>query len=735
MAKTTGIQFDKEHNVFNLQTPGTSYVIGIYDGKIPMHVHYGKKLNNTYGIFDMLDRKEGQLFEYMPMSLEYSKPFAPNEHPQELPVYGDGDYRTPAFHAQYADGSTITKLRYAGHKIYDGKPALQDMPSAYVESDDEAQTLEIYLEDELSGLQAVLCYTAYKNRDVITRSNRYINKSDKLIKLLRVDSGCIDLPHMNFDFVHFYGNWAKERMVERTPLFHGLQSVDSTRGASSHFQNPFICLAAHDATEEVGDVYGMNLVYSGNFHAGAFVDSMEKVRMFTGINSFDFQWMLNPGETFQTPECVMVYSDEGFGKMSHIYHEFIMERICRGRFRDQERPILINNWEATYFDFDEDKIAAIAEKAAQVGVELMVLDDGWFGKRNDDHTSLGDWFVNEEKLPKGLDSLVKRVNDLGMKFGLWFEPEMISPVSELYKAHPDWCLHVEGRFRTEGRYQLVLDLSREDVCEYIIETLSKVLSSANIEYIKWDMNRSMTEIGSAFWSAEHQREVAHRYMIGLYKVLGTLKERFPHILLEGCAGGGGRFDLGMFCYFDQFWTSDNSDAVERQFIQTGTSYGYPAMVMGAHVSACPNHQTSRITDINTRGCVAMGGQFGYELDLNTLSEEEIEKVRKQIKLCKELAPVFHKGDMHRIRSPFDGNMTVWEFVSKDQKIAIVEIFTIRCAPCTPYQSLKLRGLDPDAVYVDRNTGKSYTGEALMYIGLQRRFERDFGYEMLILEKQ
>ncbi|MBE5893632.1 MAG: alpha-galactosidase [Lachnospiraceae bacterium] len=735
MAKTTGIQFDKEHNVFNLQTPGTSYVIGIYDGKIPMHVHYGKKLNSTYGIFDMLDRKEGQLFDYMPMSMEYSKPFAHNEHPQELPVYGDGDYRTPAFHAQYADGSTITKLLYAGHKIYDGKPALQDMPSAYVESDEEAQTLEIYLEDELSGLQAVLCYTAYRDRDVITRSNRYINKSDKLIKLLRVDSGCIDLPHMNFDFVHFYGNWAKERMVERTPLFRGLQSVDSTRGASSHFQNPFICLAAHDATEEVGDVYGMNLVYSGNFHAGAFVDSMEKVRMFTGINPFDFQWMLNPGETFQTPECVMVYSDEGFGKMSHIYHEFIKERICRGRFRDQERPILINNWEATYFDFDEDKIAAIAEKAAQVGVELMVLDDGWFGKRNNDRTSLGDWFVNEEKLPKGLNSLVKRVNDLGMKFGLWFEPEMISTVSELYKAHPDWCLHVEGRVRTEGRYQLVLDLSREDVCEYIIETLSKVLSSANIEYIKWDMNRSMTEIGSAFWSAEHQREVAHRYMIGLYKVLGTLKERFPHILMEGCAGGGGRFDLGMFCYFDQFWTSDDTDAVERQFIQTGTSYGYPTMVMGSHVSACPNHQTSRITDINTRGYVAMAGQFGYELDLNTLSEEEIEKVREQIKLCKELAPVFHKGDMHRIKSPFDGNMTVWEFVSKDQKIAIVEIFIIKCAPWNPYQSLKLRGLDPDAVYVDRNTGKSYTGEALMYMGLQRRCDRDFGYEMLILEKQ
>ena len=735
MAKTTGIQFDKEHNVFNLQTPGSSYVIGIYDGKLPMHVHYGKRLNSTYGIYDMLDRKEGQLFDYMPASEEYSKPFFPNEWPQELPVYGTGDYRHPAFHAQYADGSTITKLCYTGYKIYDGKPALQDMPSAYVESDEEAQTLEIYMEDELSGLQAVLCYTAYKDRDVITRSNRFINKSDKVIKLLRVDSGCIDFPNMEYDFVHFYGNWAKERMLERRPLFHGLQAVDSNRGSSSHFQNPLICLAAPNATEEAGDVYGMNLVYSGSFHAGAFVDYSETVRMFTGINPFDFQWMLNPGETFQTPECVMVYSDEGFGKMSHIYHEFIKERICRGRFRDKERPVLINNWEATYFDFDEDKIVAIAEKAAQVGVELMVLDDGWFGQRNDDRSSLGDWFVNEGKLPKGLNSLVTRVNNLGMKFGLWFEPEMISPVSELYKAHPDWCLHVEGRSRTKSRHQLVLDLSREDVCEYIIETLSKVLSSANIEYIKWDMNRNMTEIGSAFWSAEHQREVAHRYMIGLYKVLGTLKERFPHILMEGCAGGGGRFDLGMFCFFDQFWTSDDTDAIERQYIQTGTSFGYPAVVMGSHVSACPNHQTGRTTDINTRGYVAMAGQFGYELDLNTLTDEEIEKVREQIKLCKELAPVFHKGDMHRIKSPFNGNMTVWEFVSKDKKTAIVEIFVIKCAPWTPYQGLKLRGLEPDAVYVDRNTGKSYTGEALMYRGLQRRCDKDFGYEMLILEKQ
>ena len=728
------IIYDKEHKIFNLQTPNTSYIIGIYDEKLPIHIHYGRRLEKTYDIFDMLDKPVQDNSSFDCISKDFSDSLTLNQQLLEFPTYGDGDYRIPAFHAQYADGSTVSKLRYMDYKIFEGKPELNDMPTAYVEDNKEAQTLELYLEDALTGLQVVLCYTVYNDRDVITRSNRIINSGNTVVTLFNVDSGCIDFHRNDFDFVHFYGAWARERSLERIPLSHGLQSIESARGSSSHFHNPFVCLSSHDATEEYGDVYGLNLIYSGSFHAGAYVDSYDKTRFFTGINPFDFSWKLNRGEYFQTPECVMVYSCQGFSRLSHIYHEFIKKRICRGRFRDLERPVLINNWESTYFNFDEEKIVSIAQKAAEMGVELLVLDDGWFGHRNDGHSSLGDWFVNKRKLSNGLEPLVKQINELGMKFGLWFEPEMVSVESELYKKHPDWCIHVEGRSRSEGRYQLVLDLSREEVCDYIIDTLSGIFEKVNIEYIKWDMNRNMTEIGSAYWPADRQREVAHRYMIGLYRVLGTLKERFPHLLMEGCSGGGGRFDLGMFCFFDQFWVSDDTDAIERQYIQTGTSYGYPAMVMGAHVSACPNHQTGRTTDIKTRGYVALAGQFGYELDLSMLTEDDLIEVKVQIELCKKLGTVFHQGDMYRIKSPFDSNMTVWEFVSKDKKIAIVEIFVIKGIPASSYESFTLKGLDSKAMYLDRKTGKKYSGEALMYIGLKRKRNQDYSAEILILEQ-
>lgn len=728
------IYFDEENKVFNLQTPDTSYIIGIYDDKLPIHIHYGRRLEKTYGIFEMLDVPAEHANTCDVISKDFSDGITLNTKLLELPTYGTGDYRMPAFHAQYEDGSTITKLYYTGHKIYDGKPELENMPSSYMEDDREAQTLELYLKDELTGLKAVLCYTVYNERNVITRSNWFINEGKAPVYLQKAYSGCIDIDSKEFDFVHFYGAWARERTLQRTPLINGLQSVDSTRGASSHHHNPFVCLASHHATEDAGEVYGMNLVYSGSFESGAYVDTYNKTRFFTGINPFDFRWKLDCGEMFQTPECVMVYSDEGFGKMSRTYHEFVRERICRGKYRDLERPVLINNWEATRFDFTEDKIVAIATKAKEIGVELMVLDDGWFGCRNDDFTSLGDWFPDPAKLPEGLGGMVKRINALGMKFGLWFEPEMISEKSRLYEKHPDWCLHVKGRSRSEGRNQLILDYSREDVCRYIIDILSDIFEKNNIEYIKWDMNRNMTEIGSAILPADRQRETAHRYMIGLYRVLGTLKKRFPHILMEGCSGGGGRLDLGMFCYFDQFWTSDDSDAVERQYIQTGTSYGYPTMVMGAHVSACPNHQTGRVTDIATRGHVALGGQFGYELDLATLTDEELKEVKHQIALCKEFNTIFHKGDMYRLKSPFESDMTVWEFVSKDQNIAIVEIFTLKGTPDSANESIVLKGLDPAAVYVERYTGRKYSGEALMYIGLKRTRPRDFRSELLILER-
>ena len=465
-----------------------------------------------------------------------------------------------------------------------------------------------------------------------------------------------------------------------------------------------------------------------------YVDTYNRTRLYTGINPFDFEWKLDKGECFNTPECVLVYSDSGFSKMSHTYHKLISQRLCRGTYRDAERPVLLNNWEATYFDFDEEKIVNIAKKASEAGVELMVLDDGWFGERNDDRTSLGDWFVNKEKLPNGISGLAEMVNKLGLIFGLWFEPEMISEVSKLYQEHPDWCLHVEGRSRSLCRNQLILDYSRDDVCDYIIETLSDIFTNANIEYIKWDMNRNMSEIGSAVLPADRQRETAHRYMLGLYRVLETLKTRFPHILMEGCSGGGGRYDMGMFYYFDQFWTSDDSDAVERQFIQTGTSYGYPTNVMGAHVSAVPNHQVHRMTDIDTRARVAYSGQFGYELDQGLLSDEEFESVKEQIKFYKKYSSVFHKGDMYRIKSPFDDNMTVREFISEDTNTVIVEIFVIKGVPATPMFVVKLKGLDENCMYRDELTGIEYPGDFLMNIGLRQTTSKDYTSEIMVLKK-
>ena len=730
------IIFDKQNMIFNLQTPSTSYVIGIYDNKVPIHLHYGKRIEHTYGIFDMLDQTPNQhLSAFSALSRELTDNATFGGLPQELPTYGKGDYRVPAFHAQYENGTTVTALWYTGYKIYDGKPALEGLPSTYTESDDEAQTLEIYLKDELTGLEAVLCYTVYNYRDVITRSNRYINKGSQVIRLQNVLSASFDMPECDYDFVRFSGTWARERYMYRSHLIMGNQSVESLRGASGHQHNPFICIAKKDATEDFGDVYGINLVYSGNFVSGACVDTYRRTRVYTGINPFDFEWKLDIDESFQTPEAVMVFSDSGFSKLSHTYHKLIRERMCRGKYRDLRRPVLLNNWEATYFDFNEEKIIDIAKKAAEVGVELMVLDDGWFGKRNDDHSSLGDWFVNKEKLPNGIEGLAKAVNDLGLKFGLWFEPEMISPVSNLYDEHPDWCLHVPGRSRSECRQQLILDYSRDDVCDYIIDTLSALFEKANIEYIKWDMNRNMTEIGSALLPADRQRETAHRYMLGLYRVLGTLKERFPDILMEGCSGGGGRFDMGMFGYFNQFWTSDDSDAIERLYIQTGTSYCYPTVVMGAHVSASPNHQVHRTTDIKTRGHVALAGQFGYELDLNTLTEEEIAEVKHQIELARDLDPVLHKGEMYRICSPFDNNRhTVWEFVSEDKQTVVVDIITIKAMAYSDYSVYKLKGLDADAMYKDRETGKVYAGDVLMNMGLKRNCAKDFVSEMIILDR-
>ncbi|MFC4777413.1 alpha-galactosidase [Paenibacillus sp. GCM10023252] len=704
-----GITYYASTQTFHLFSEQTSYMIRIERGYLS-HLYWGRRLADTDGVLGNGTASRG-------FTTEVEKDFSLDYLPQELPGFGSSDFRQPAYQFQLDNGTTIAEFKYASHRILEGKPALQGLPSTYTESDGEATTLEITLRDEAGGLEAILLYTVFNELGAITRSVQYRNTSSTPVRLLRALSMSVDFGHYNYDMVQLSGSWAKERWQYRNPLRAGTQSVESKRGASSHQHNPFLALVDPSTTEQAGDAYGFSFVYSGSFLASVEVDQFQTTRVSVGINPFDFNWLLDPGEQFQTPEVVMVYSHEGLGGMSRQYHRLYRTRLCRGQFRDAIRPILVNNWEATYFDFDHDKLLSIAEEGKNLGIELFVLDDGWFGKRNDDATSLGDWFVNRAKLPGGIDGVGQAVKDLGMEFGLWFEPEMISPESELYKAHPDWCLHVPDRRRTLSRNQLVLDVSRTDVQDYIIQSVSDVLASAPITYVKWDMNRHMTEIGSALLPAERQRETAHRYMLGLYRVLEEITTRFPHVLFESCSGGGGRFDPGMLYYMPQTWTSDNTDAVERLKIQYGTSLVYPASSMGSHVTAVPNHQVHRSTPLAMRGDVALSGNFGYELDLTALSQEEKDLIKVQVQTCKDIRSLTQQGDMYRILSPFEGNETSWMYVSESKDEAIVFFMKVLAEPVEPLKRIKLQGLDPASVYVEQSTGAKHRGDVLMYAGL------------------
>lgn len=718
-----GIVFDASNRVFHLQAKETSYIVHILNEGYLAHLYWGRRLNSV-NVSNLLVLRGRSSFSPKPEPA--NRELSLDTLPQEYPGYGNSDMRSPAFQVQLENGSTVSVLKYKAHTISKGKPVLKELPATYAEGEEEAETLALELFDELIGLKVILYYTVFENLNVITRSVKFMNEGNQKLKLLRALSMSVDFGDDEYDFIHLHGEWGRERHMERRPLFTGTQSVESRRGASSHQHNPFIALARKDADEDHGDVYGFSLVYSGNFVAQTEVSQFKTSRVSMGINPFDFSWLLNKGESFQTPETVMVYSPQGLGGMSRTYHKLYRARLCRGQYRDQVRPVLVNNWEATYFDFNSDKLLEIAQVGKEIGIDLFVLDDGWFGKRNDDKSSLGDWFVNEEKIPEGLEGLVNKVNNLGLSFGLWFEPEMVSPESNLYKAHPDWCLHVQDRSRTQGRNQLVLDFSREDVCEAITKMLSDILSSAPISYVKWDMNRSMTEVGSAQLPAERQRETGHRYILGLYKVMEAITSRFPQILFESCSGGGGRFDPGMLYYMPQTWTSDDTDAVERLKIQYGTSLVYPASTMGAHVSAVPNHQVGRITSLEMRGNVAMAGNLGYELDLTKLSEEEKDIVRKQTEFYKEIRHLVFFGEFYRLKSPFEGNETAWNFVSEDQTEVYAAYFAVLATAAAPLARIKLKGLNPQMKYQLVGTEEVFDGAELMYAGLAiPRLKGDF----------
>lgn len=725
------IVYDASSKTFNLSTSKTSYVLKVLDSNHVAHVYWGKKIKAKNLDYVLRSKNWGSFLT----NTDNIDDFMLEMTPQEYPGYGSTDLRTPAVELQFSDGTSATDFRYESHNIYAGKNKLNNLPATYVEDENEAMTLELTLVDSLKNVKLILSYSVFEEFDAITRSVKIINESNEDVNINRVLSANVDFRDSDYELLQLSGAWARERHIIRKEIRSGSQSIESRRGSSSHAQNPFMALVRKDTTEQHGEVYGFSLIYSGNFLANVEVDMYENARAQIGINPFDFTWLLKSKEEFIAPEAVLVYSNEGLTGMSHIYNCLYGKRLCKGKYRDEVRPILINNWEATYFDFNETKIKEIAREATNLGMELFVLDDGWFGKRDDDNSSLGDWFVNEEKLKGGLNKLATEINKMGLQFGLWFEPEMVSPISELYKEHPDWCIHIPGRNRSEARRQLILDYSREDVCNYIIEKISEVLSSAPISYVKWDMNRNMSEIGSAKLPANRQREVAHRYILGLYKVLEEITTRFPDVLFESCSGGGGRFDPGMLYYMPQTWTSDNTDAIERLKIQFGTSMVYPNASIGCHVSAVPNHQVDRITPIETRGVVAMSGNFGYELDITKLPESEKEIIKEQVKLYKEIRETIQFGKCYRLSSPFENNDIAWMFISKDCEEIIVSFVRTLAKPNSKFISLKLVGLDESSKYEILGENIIVGGDELMNIGLNvPELKGDYQAKMWRLKK-
>lgn len=650
--------------------------------------------------------------------------------PYACPTEGRGDYRPSMVRVKDATGQRCTELFYTGHEIAWGKPKLEGLPASYVETEDEAETLTVTLADPLTGLEVRLSYTIFAALPVIACSAWFANRGVQPLLLENAASLCLTLPG-RYDMLHLHGTWARERAVERVAPARLTRMIESVRGASGHEHNPFVALAAPETTELNGECYGVALVYSGDFRMAVDENALESTRLVAGLNPRSFEWRLAPGESFQAPEALCAYSANGLNGMSQALHRLMRTRLCRGEWRDKERPILINNWEATYFDFTHEKLMEIARAAQALGVELFVLDDGWFGHRDSDNSSLGDWVVDRRKLPGGLSALAEEITALGMRFGLWFEPEMVSPDSDLYREHPEWCLHAQGRRRTQSRQQLILDMSRQDVQDYVIDAVCSVLRSAPISYVKWDMNRNFKEAGSQWLLDGREGEVSHRYMLGLYRVLEAITSTFPHVLFESCAGGGGRFDAGMLYYMPQTWTSDDTDAVERLSIQYGTSMCYPVSTMGAHVSACPNHQLHRVTSMKMRGDVALAGNFGYELDLARQKPEDVEEIRRQIRQVKKLRRTTQQGVFTRLKSPFEGNVTAWQFA--DDRYVILCVYRVMARTHAPRQVIRMADV-PQGRYRTED-GAVISSDTMMHAGVTVAFaQHDFDSHVMVFER-
>ena len=709
-----GIIYCEKDRIFTLQTKNTTYQMQVDRYGFLLHLYYGKKTDTC---MDYLLTYYDRGFSGNPYDAGEDRTYSMDTLPQEFPCYGNGDFRSTAFAVENADGSMSCDLRYKSHKIFDGKYNLEGLPAVYA-SEEEAQTLEILMEDPVTGVKVVLLYGVLPAQDIITRSVSVKNESSGKIYLNKIESASLDFLYGDYELLTFYGRHAMERNVQRVPVVHGTQKIGSVRGTSSHQYNPMMILAEKETTEDKGNCYAMSFVYSGCFQGEVLKDQLNQTRMMLGLQEEAFRYPLETGEMFQAPEVILSYSSEGMNRLSQNLHHCIRQHICRGKYKEEIRPILINSWEVAYFDFTGDTIYELAKAAKEVNIDMLVMDDGWFGKRDDDNSGLGDWFVNEKKLGGTLGNLIKRINDLGVKFGIWIEPEMVSEDSDLYRKHPDWALTVPGRNPVRSRNQLVLDFSRKEVVDEIYDQICKVLDQGNIEYVKWDMNRSLMDVYSA--TTKDQGRVLHDYVLGLYDFLERLVQRYPNLLIEGCSGGGGRFDAGMMYYTPQIWCSDNTDAIDRLRIQYGTSFGYPVSVVGSHVSAVPNHQTGRKTPLHTRGVVAMSGTFGYELNLMKLSEEEKQEIREQIAEYKSYAPIIQNGLYYRLSNPTTEEICAWEFVhtdEKEQSKVLLNIVMQVIHGNMTVNYVKLQGLEETAVYREEKSGKRYTGAALMYGGM------------------
>lgn len=724
------IIYNDKKQTFTLHTENSSYQMQVDRYGFLLHLYYGKKAE---GCMDYLLAYYDRGFSGNPNDAGEDRKYSMDVLPQEFPCFGNGDYRTPAIIVKNEKGDISCDLRYKGYKIKEGKYGLEGLPAVYAGA--EADTLEITLEDPMTHVTARLLYGVLPGVDVITRSVIIENNGSQKIYLEKVYSACLDFVSGEYDLISFYGAHAMERNFQRVPVVHGNMSIGSRRGTSSHQYNPMMILASRETTEDFGKCYGMSFVYSGGFKGEAEMDQFGQTRFALGLQEEQFSYPLEPGGGFYAPEVILTYSSLGLNRLSQNLHTCIRKNICRGKYKEASRPVLVNSWEAAYFDFTGDTIYELACHAAEAGIELLVLDDGWFGKRIDDNRALGDWQVNEEKLGGTLNSLIKRINEKGVKFGIWIEPEMVSEDSDLYRVHPDWALQIPGRKPIRSRNQLVLDFSRKEIVDYIYGQISGILEQGNIEYIKWDMNRSLSDIYSA---AENdvQGKVLYDYVLGLYDFLERLVKNYPDILIEGCSGGGGRFDAGMMYYTPQIWCSDNTDAIDRVKIQYGTSFGYPVSTVGSHVSAVPNHQTGRITPMHTRAVTAMAGTFGYELDLGKLTEEEKSEIRSQVEDYHKYEKLIQQGLYYRLTNPFSEEIGAWQFISEDKSEVLVNVVTLtkHANMAVPYVYLK--GLEENAFYEEGESKRIYSGSALMEAGLTVSLEKgDYTAYQIYLKKR